>query len=820
MSIDTAGGFGELRTNNNWMAPIRDVRGAFWAVSCLAQGRRDARILRQSHTGGREYKNITPVQYTSFRGKVPCFAMRFADTLPVSVLVSGFSPMIPHNTKDSTLPAALFTVTLFNESQQLIDTSFLFSWENVVGYGGTGQTGVSLFHQLPVALRGWLEHSSSAPHLHRGVSLPGLVGISMSRDEQAPEGAHRRSVLGEHVLLAEATPGVSLSVCESWDADAKRPWLLESFVQTGDIPGEDNSSMCRPASAISARTFLRPGEHRVLRFYVIWWMPDHVLETTPYPNAIRGQHDGERVGHFYEHSFRDPASLSAYLYREKDRLYQQTREPHLLIEESTYPHWLKNALINSADAAITNTLVPKDGTMYTIEGVDWPWYFGGLTGTNDQRLSSHPFTSTFFTALDRAELDAFRALVRDGACPHGNGNCDLALGDAEIPYGWPVQILGALEDLEWPDLTMSLLLQIMRYYKQTGDKAYLEACWDEMLEMFARLRREGRDNIPVGGSTYDTFSFPGLFMYTATLYLVVLEGFVDLARERDPAIAHLAAELKRFVLHQVETKLWDERGFYRATEKKETLFFGSLAGVWFARYLGYPSPLPLQKVHAHLGWQHQLLVAPQDSLGGKAAFEISEVSIDGQPHITKMMGVFPIHAYAWQVVSYHGFASIYAGRIEEGMTAIRMLYERIWQRGWPWSADLYGNAGCIYMSHPVLWGITQALTGAALDLPKQILRFSKHTLSALHPMSSKMALPIFFPSFWGMLVREPNSHYISLHIHKHFEEPIEIREIILDDLHQAPQYISCSPSWRLEAGQTFTFYCASDWEIRPALSPT
>jgi hypothetical protein len=48
------------------------------------------------------------------------------------------------------------------------------------------------------------------------------------------------------------------------------------------------------------------------------------------------------------------------------------------------------------------------------------------------------------------------------------------------------------------------------------------------------------------------------------------------------------------------------------------------------------------------------------------------------------------------------------------------------------------------MTHPVMWGLLNAMTGAALDLPGGTL----YLAPKLFPGSDTLRLPVFFPRFW------------------------------------------------------------------------
>ena len=52
LTLQTDGGFGELRANNNWMCPVRGLRGAFHALFVRSGQRTDTVVLRRRRDHG------------------------------------------------------------------------------------------------------------------------------------------------------------------------------------------------------------------------------------------------------------------------------------------------------------------------------------------------------------------------------------------------------------------------------------------------------------------------------------------------------------------------------------------------------------------------------------------------------------------------------------------------------------------------------------------------------------------------------------------------------------------------------------------------
>ncbi|MFO8058348.1 MAG: GH116 family glycosyl-hydrolase [bacterium] len=802
-SIGSDGMFTEFRMNNNWMNPVRNVPGTFFAVYAEKQGEKETRILRRS-APQKEYENIRPVRSTRFKGELPGFLLTFDDDIPLSVRLSGFTPHVPHNLEDSTLPAAWFTLELVNTAELEVSASALFSWQNILGCGGTGHTGLKKRGKLPYGLKGKLTYRDFKGNYQEMSEAGDAALLFRTRQEPHPR-SHRMSTIGEYCLRAVVPAGFEAFVCEVWDAAESSPSLFQEFSASGTVAERYGSGQepSFPAGAVAVRGVLAPGEKKEVSFIISWWLPDHVTEKEPVKKKKSGKHDGVHAGHLYERFHQGAESVASYLVSEKERLFEESFELSGLVDTSSLPAWLKRAVKNSIDSTLCNTVVSGEGAMYTLEGMDWGWPYGGLTGTNDQRLSAHPYTSVFFSGLDKSEIEAFRKLLDErGACPHGNGNCDTALGDADVPYGWPDEIIFVLPAKEWTDLTMSEIIQAAKLYRITADKEWLSRFWPDLKRMAGYLEGISKHGVPEGGTTYDVWDFPGSFIYSATVYLAALSALIDLASEVEPEAADEFRQRYERCQARINEALWMEKeGYFRSTPEKNTIFTAALAGDWAARYSGLPSVVEPQRARRHLELAYRVLIeGARQKAGekGKFARPWSEAFPDGREK-RNVLGYFygNIHmVYIWQVLSYQAMEHVYLGQVDKGLEVMKMVYERIYKKGHAWGAGLMGDADSVYMTHPVIWAAFNAFAGAALDAPRKTLTLGPRPL----PDEDRTVMPFFFPGFWALLEHEKQSGKTRLEVKKHFGEPLVIEKIRHNPLEGETETIELENPVVLKAG--------------------
>src|SRR5262245_4872929 len=104
LCLNADGSFGEVRCHNNWMAPIPAPRGSFLALFAH-RGDVARTVLVRRPRADDEYEGVVLVGGTRFVGELPQFTLRVDDDgLPLDVTVAGFTPHVPHEIRDSTLP--------------------------------------------------------------------------------------------------------------------------------------------------------------------------------------------------------------------------------------------------------------------------------------------------------------------------------------------------------------------------------------------------------------------------------------------------------------------------------------------------------------------------------------------------------------------------------------------------------------------------------------------------------------------------------------------------------------------------------------------
>ncbi|BDI32030.1 hypothetical protein CCAX7_40810 [Capsulimonas corticalis] len=259
IELMTDGSFGNFTNQHNWDRPYAWAKGAFAAIRVKSAGGEPvARMLRLKSDG--EYAGVDNVAHTRMQGWFPRAQIDYSDAaLPVKVRLNAFSPLIPHNAKDSGLPIACLDYVVTNTSDKSVSATVALAWPNLLGWGGKG--GVS-----------WddLTGNSQAP-----AAVGALTGLRYTTTQKYDD--QHQNVLGEDFVSVRKDAGVDVSTCSAWDAGAATPSFWSDFASSGTLPPAAPGAAPQPAGAVAASVTLAPGETRTLHYYVVWAMPNLLM---------------------------------------------------------------------------------------------------------------------------------------------------------------------------------------------------------------------------------------------------------------------------------------------------------------------------------------------------------------------------------------------------------------------------------------------------------------------------------------------------------------------------------------------------------------
>lgn len=756
---------------NNIHVPIPKSKAGFFVLRTQSKtGVTVRRLIKEND----DTFGMPGVEHTRFTGLFPCATLEAEDKkLLVKPVIRAWSSLVPQDVKNSSLPIVFFDVEL--TAKEDADISLAFSWEDFLGRGIKDPVSVEGMDGQ-ILSRSGLMNGEEWPEMKpvnsfaESFSLADYKGVRQFTGKPIiPLKASFQNYVNELVLLARADTGLAINCFNSYDRDSDSiAW--NQFKRSGSF-SEDPASRSvlsdtagrNGASIVSIQTHLKKGQKKNLHFILAWFYPELVIDKE---NAIPGSYwaGGSDYGRYFHRYFNSISELLNYAVSNKESLLKGTREWQQPVLESAYPDWLKFKLINSAYVIYTNMILNKKGDVTVNEGG-----MGGLAGTMDQRISSHPFYQKFFTALDRSEMEIFGdAQAFDGSINHFIGHYYVGMGTVggRVPT----------ENHWMLDNTEGWIIQIAKDFEQTGDYHYVRKFAGRIKDgmKFLKSKMPAGVEIPVGPTTYDDFTHPPIYSYGAGMYLAALKATETIALAlNDTVWADSCSRQFERSQRDMLRLLWNGRFFSYGCEidgsrrLDNILFTGQLAGQFVSRYCGWGDILPLDTIRSSLQAQMAISLSATPDYYANKVWDIG-----------KGKGIDQRGSQCWPfyLESYTAYPAIQSGYVKDGMDIMKHIQLVHLRKGLTWSQNLWNPGNITYMTAPVSWFSTDVLMGAGINLPKGEIRLGPSLVA-----KTASSYPLFFPRFWANLRIDPQGKKVSLEITKTFgKEDIVLRSLRIE----------------------------------------
>ena len=750
------GEFANLTTNNSWDLPVGRVPGTFIAIgtkSSSANGIGKLLRVRPAGASSGSYQNAKTFLSCVFKGIFPVAQWAFKDDkIPVQVTLEGWSPLVPQNVGDSSLPAAVLYVHLHNTRSFPVSAGVAFSWEDINGRGGSRTRG----DQFGYA--GSAVFSDAATSSVQGVLIRST----------APSDGRRGTFVGDYFI---GTPVKRAVVTRQlyWDPrTADIPWW-RSFTnrmrleKVGPAPssvapgsGTMRGTRGPGAAVICATVNLAPKERRRIPFIVSWYVPKiTTIQSGNLPSSTEQQD--------YATTFGSSLGVASYISKNRVRLQEGTTEWQSMVLRSNIPGWLKTHVLNSLSPIITDSILLQGGRYSTLES---PGEMGGMMGALDHRLAAQPFLSAMYPSLDRSELELYaKAQSANGQIPRYVGN---------IHGGWTgldPKLLGQ----NWADPTSAWVMQSAAQFTASGDKQFAETIRPALDKAMAYLEWSDTtgDKLPDGGSFFDDVSPGGSdSAFSAINYSSALGSAAKLySGVGDTSSAEKSTQARAGISNAVAALLAPYAS--AGSGNTSSTFAALLAGDWAARAAGVAPSVDdavASGVLNSLEQRHLKRFHPMLPM---------EVSADGSV-------VKGLTATAGLLQAYLGAEAIRLGAVDLGL-GIFSRAEEIADRvqSSPWQQPLAATVPegtkprlRSHMSTPAAWSALGALSGAVLDIPSKTLFLDPKIPSEMS--DHEITIPVFTPAFWAWLDYNSDDSTGTLAITKVFPgyESLEIERVV------------------------------------------
>lgn len=516
------------------------------------------------------------------------------DALPLELSVEQFSPVIPHNYRESSYPVGLFVWTAHNPTDAPVEAGILFTWQSLLGLGypGGGQVNVAAADEIDGApVRGVLMQ-------HRDLPAEYEFGGSMA-------------------IAALEVPGVTVSYRSRFNANGDGADIWDDFGTDGALDNVDDDTPSGPGRVLGAGvavTFtLAPGQTLEIPFALAWDQP--VMRFT---NRQTGESTDwyKRYTAFYSREGNHAFDIARdALARRDDWRAQIVDWQQPILDDPARPTWYKTALFNElyflADGATAWEhgrvgQPPPDaddlGGFLYIECYDYPFY-----ATFDVDFYASFALLELFPRLERRLMvDYVATVAASDPRPHpitGTGEIAIRKLAGAVPHDlgspfespWLMPNAYNFQDVNrWKDLNAKFVMRLYRDAVLLNDFDLITEHWDAVEQAMAYLGAMDRDgdgipeNEGIPDQTYDTWPVTGVSAYSGGLWLGALAATRSMARVvGDAGAAARYDGLLKQATAVYEDKLWN--GAYYLYDGSDSGYHDSimadqLAGQWYSDF--------------------------------------------------------------------------------------------------------------------------------------------------------------------------------------------------------------------------------------------
>ena len=462
----------------------------------------------------------------SFRGEYPIGLITYKDSqIPVVVNLEAYSPYIPLNTEDSSLPATILEYTITNTSQIPLSCELIGMIENAVLLNNRNTPGKRRIQSIV---------KSDYTSLCCTAEVDDTLGADINSHKNLPD--YGTMAL---TLLGKAADTTSLNVSKA---------ISET------LNGE-----------IGRKLDLNPGQSVIVQFILTWHFPN-IIYKGKYPKGINRVHSVSENKQFYAAQFLDAFHVADYIAKNFSRLSETTKLWRNTWYDSTLPYWfLDRTQVNTSTLATSTCLRFSSGRFWAWEGV------GCCEGTCTHVWHYAQAMARQFPELERIlreRIDFGLALQSDGAIHFRAENNKIPAIDGQAG-----SILRALREHQMSK-DDAFLKRIWPQIKQATN-------W--------LISKDANEDGIIESNQHNTLDsdWYGAVAWLSSLYISALSATAQLADEmQDKAYALKCRKILKRGQNKLVTELFNKEYFINKVDSKHLNAINSGTGCEIDQVMG------------------------------------------------------------------------------------------------------------------------------------------------------------------------------------------------------------------------------------------
>ncbi len=367
----------------------------------------------------------------SFTGEYPIAELSLSDAdSPIKATLRAFNPFIPHNAKDSSIPAAFFEITVTNTTAEPLTLSVAANLKN--------------------------PYAGHCDHYFESGSARGIKLTGSQTDRTKPD-------YGELVI---ATDAEDISYQEYWYRggwqDRLETWW-RNFTECGSLTNRtyEDGGDADDHATLMARREVGAHESFTVRYLLAWYNPI---------KPDQWKHGGEPemlVPNYYSFVFDGAESVAKYCLAEWERLSRETRQYHDELFASTLPEEVLDAVSATSSVLKTETSIRigEKGDFYGWEGL-------GPNRGSCEGTCTHVWNYAYALCFLFPELERG---IRENDFNFNQKPSGGMTFRTRIPFGRGIGGFRACVDGQ-----MGGVIKTYREWKLSGDTEWLRSLWPQV----------------------------------------------------------------------------------------------------------------------------------------------------------------------------------------------------------------------------------------------------------------------------------------------------------------------------------------------------
>lgn len=523
----------------------------------------------------------------SFRGEYPIAKIEYKnEKVPLEINLTAYSPFIPLNVKDSSIPTTILNYEVHNVS---ID-------DMTVGIGGWLENRVCPEIQNVKGIR-----------TNKVVSGDGKTTVFMTA---SGDGLSKRKGYGNMAisLLGDVTTHNSCSGLNNTEHVAEV--FEENEMQQSDASLDESL-----VGSLSTSFALEPGQSKVITFLISWYFPEY-NEPDSEGVQMNSIQDFEKLKRYYSLNFSDANDVAAYVSQKYNRLSNATLLWNKTWYDSSLPHWFLDRSFISMDCLASQTSHMFDnGRFWGWEGVDC------CEGTCSHVWQYAQGMARIFPSIEkdlRQRVDYGIAYSEEGSISFRGENLDTYTGTHFAVDG-----------------QLGTIIRVYREHQMSSNPKFLEQIWSKVKKcmLFVIDQDIDLDGLLEGKQphTLDA-AWYGPMGWISGMYIAALKACGQMAFEvGDEDFAKQCEIIIPIAQGNLVKKLFNDEYFihlppdFKAVNTNKGCHIDQVIGQSFAYQVNLPDVLPSKETRSALASLWKYNFAPD---AGKYAFEHSTIKGD------------------------------------------------------------------------------------------------------------------------------------------------------------------------------------------------